>query len=72
MNKNSHPAKTNSQSKEVLAFYIGIDLGDKYSDVCVFDAGSGAATDFSAKWASVFERVKGPSLLAPNGSRSRY
>ena len=40
MNKNSHPAKTNSQSKEVFAFYIGIDLGDKYSDVCVFDAGA--------------------------------
>jgi transposase len=46
MNKNSNPAKTNSQSKEVFAFYIGIDLGDKYSDVCVFDAGGEVSKQF--------------------------
>jgi len=39
----------------VFAFYIGIDLGDKYSDICVFDAGSGAATvplrtGWTAQW----------------------
>ena len=30
-------SKTKKESKEEFAFYIGIDLGDKKSDICVLD-----------------------------------
>ena len=38
MKKNTSKKKTQEEGKQGFASYIGIDLGDKSSDVCVLDA----------------------------------
>ena len=48
---------TKGDQKETFAFYIGIDLGDKMSDVCVLDpAGevSDSATDERNRLSGIF------------------
>jgi transposase len=55
---NSQTARnTQKEAKEAFAFYIGIDLGDKHSDVCVLDSAGEVSQRFRL-------RMKAPDLQA--------
>ena len=45
-NKQQIGSKTERGTREGLEFYIGIDLGDKNSDVCVLDRGGELSKEF--------------------------
>jgi hypothetical protein len=46
MKKNTSKNKTREEGKQGFASYIGIDLGDKSSEVCVLDAAGEKREEF--------------------------
>jgi hypothetical protein len=47
MNKDTNAKKAGSEeARQTFAFYVGIDLGDKNSDVCVLDPSGEVSKQF--------------------------
>jgi hypothetical protein len=72
MKKNTSKKKTQEVGKQGFASYIGIDLGDKSSDVCVLDAAGEKREEFrlrmkAAEFQAYFATI-GPE---PGGSGGR-
>ena len=74
-----HPSKGNcpKQGKETLAFYIGIDLGDKNSDVCVMNAAGEVEKEFrlrmnAADFEGYFRTIGRSRVALEAGGQSQW
>jgi transposase len=64
-------------AKEVFAFYIGIDLGDKHSDFCVLDQEGELSEEFrlqmkAPEWQEYFTSIPRSRVAVEAGGQSRW
>lgn len=69
--------KSQKKSKEDFAFYIGIDLGDKNSDVCVLDQGGEVSKEFRLQmkeeaFQEYFASIPRSRVAVEAGGQSRW
>ena len=78
---NKHNSKKQNarkrEPKERFAWYIGIDLGDKYSEVCVLDGEGEVQEQFRlrmkpADWQRYFSRLSRSRVAVEVGGQSRW
>jgi transposase len=77
MKKNTSKKKTQEVGKRGFASYIGIDLGDKSSDVCVLDAAGEKREEFrlrmkAAEFRAYFATIGRSRVAVEAGGQSRW
>src|SRR5260370_25999762 len=77
MKKNTSKKKTQEEGKQGFASYIGIDLGDKSSDVCVLDAAGEKREEFrlcmkAAEFQAYFATIGRSRVAVEAGGQSRW
>lgn len=70
-------SKSKRETKEDFAFYIGIDLGDKNSDVCVLDQGGEVSKEFRLRmkeeaFQEYFASIPRSRVAVEAGGQSRW
>ena len=76
-NKKQITNKSKKETKEGFAFFIGIDLGDKNSDVCVLDLGGEVSKEFRLRmkeeaFQEYFTSIPRSRVAVEAGGQSRW
>jgi transposase len=77
INKKQTASKGKKETKQDFAFYIGIDLGDKNSDVCVLDQGGEIGKQFKVRmkaeaFQEYFASIPRSRVALEAGGQSRW